>query len=870
MRIVPDRDRLALPLFLLCLMLLLPACKDDLCQSQPPAMEVTVTLGAQVKARAKEIKSLQIDVTAKTFHRIWSFQITDELADGEASFAVALGPAGANGFEAKVTVRATDAKKEEVARGQKTFPGNSGDACNFRTLELGAAAVDGGGGDAGDGGTDLGADAGDSGPDISDVGTDRSPDQKKPDMLPDATPPDLCPSGDFAGSKKTCTKKAACDDKLACTVDICGGCVCYNAVKVGRCLIGGACYTTGEINPKNTCQRCEPSSSATGWAYFSAPGCVTTLAGQGINGYVDGPAASSRFNSPHGVAAYKNGSVYVTDRYNNMLRVVDKVGNVKTVVKDIYGPYGVDVDDFWTIYVAQYLYHQIWIKEDGKTPILAGKALIAGSVDGNALSAATFNTPTDVAVDSTGKAYVADHGNHLIRVIEKKNGKYIVSTMAGTGKAGFYNAKGTAATFNGPQGVAVDNKGYLYVADHGNHVIRRISIESGEVTTLAGSGVSGYFNSSDATSAQFHKPMDIALDNTGKVYVSDHFNHVIRVIKKNEKGKYEVSLLAGTAKKFGFADGEALSAKFNYPGRLTVDAFGLVHLADPFSHKIRTINTGGYWVAIKAGTFSMGSTPSEPCRNVAVEFKHDVTLTHGIEILATEVTQDQFYTVMGYEPSFFKNCGGTCPVENVNWHEAVAYCNALSTKAGKTPCFSCKGSGTSVTCTQASPYTGTKIYNCPGYRLPTEAEWEYAYRAGSKTAYYIGSGKAATCTEKEPTADKIGWNCYNSQVAYAGGKQPKCSSTKFAGPHPVGAKLANDGGLYDMAGNVWEWCHDKFKANLGYGTVIDPVEGIGSYTVIRGGAWESSPATLRAAGRGVMAMGNRNNNLGFRCVRTTK
>ena len=857
------------------LLAVVPACKDDLCQSQPPAMEVTITLGDKFKDT--KIKTLHINVTAGTFHRIWSFQITDELSDGETSLAVALNPAEASGFDATVLVRAMNAKKEEVARGQKTFPG-SGDACNFFDLVLGTPALDGGGGDAGDGGVDLGADAGDSGPDISDVGLDRSPDQKKPDMLPDATPPDLCPSGDFAGSKKTCTKDTDCDDKLACTVDICGGCVCYNVVQVGRCLVGGACHTAGEINSKDTCRRCEPSSSPTSWTLFSAPGCVTTLAGDGINGLIDGPAASSRFNEPFGVATYKNGSVHVADHYNNKLRVIDKVGDVKTV-SNFYLPDGVDLDDNGIIYLADSIYHQITTFDGGMLKDIAGKLWVPGQDNGPAASA-TFNGPTDIAVDRTGKVYVADTGNHLIRLID--NG--IVSTLAGSGKAGSNDGKGTAATFKYPHGVALDNKGTVYVADRGNHVIRKIQIKDGEVSTLAGTlgKGAGYNDSTTAAAALFYKPTGVAVDNTGKVYVADNGNHLIRMIDTRKNN--EVSTRAGMYKLPGHADGEFLSARFNTPRRLAVDAFGMVQVADRLNHKVRTIHTWGYWVVIKAGTFTMGSPPGEPGRDTD-EIPHEVTLTNNFEILATEVTHDQFFAVMGYEPWYFKYCGGTCPVENVSWHEAVAFCNALSTKAGQAQCYIDQGSGNGCTkdldcatdesCSNAicvkydvsSAYPGNKIYSCPGYRLPTEAEWEYAYRAGTTTAFYSGTINGKLCSSvnvKDPNADKIGFYCANSSVTYAGCQKPSFGGC--IGPHPVGSKQANTWDLYDMAGNVSEWCHDQYQLKLVAAT--DPV-GVGTKgRVTRGGPYWYFSKSLRAADRNIGKADVRHMGLGFRCARS--
>ena len=275
---------------------------------------------------------------------------------------------------------------------------------------------------------------------------------------------------------------------------------------------------------------------------------------------------------------------------------------------------------------------------------------------------------------------------------------------------------------------------------------------------------------------------------------------------------------------------------------------------------VRTTDVPGGWVSVKAGTFQMGSpaTPvAEPCRDATREDQHQVTLTHDFAIQATEVTQGMFEVLMGYNPSHFgsfgkgANCGPHCPVETVNWHEAAAFCNAMSQHQGLRPCYACSNTGKNVTCKDDPYYTGQKIYTCPGFRLPTEAEWEYAYRAGTSTALY--NGKITNCTGADANADKICW--YKSNSLYT--------------THTVAKMTPNAWKIYDMAGNVWEWCDDYFVAKLGTGPVTDPVgPSTGTKKAHRGGCFDDQPQVMRAAYRGNFSTGTRESCGGLRCVRT--
>jgi formylglycine-generating enzyme required for sulfatase activity len=252
------------------------------------------------------------------------------------------------------------------------------------------------------------------------------------------------------------------------------------------------------------------------------------------------------------------------------------------------------------------------------------------------------------------------------------------------------------------------------------------------------------------------------------------------------------------------------------------------------------------WVTVKPGAFLMGSPTNESCRD-ADETSHKVNLTRAFVLQQTEVTQKQFTTLMGYNPSFHAVCGDDCPVEWVSWHEAASYCNRLSAVEGRVACYSCKGAGAGVTCQRAGAPGGA----CKGYRLPTEAEWEYAARAGSTAALYAGG--IYTCMGKDSTTNTIAWFKSNS-----GG-----------GTHAVQLKQANAWKLSDMSGNVYEWTDDWYATDLGPAAVVDPTgPAAGTERVYRGGAWYYNAEHARSANRERFAPSKRFTFLGFRCART--
>jgi sugar lactone lactonase YvrE len=321
----------------------------------------------------------------------------------------------------------------------------------------------------------------------------------------------------------------------------------------------------------------------------SMPGAwmVSTLAGSGTQGLVNGPATSAQFDSPGGIAVDSTGKVYVADTFNHCIRVIS--GGQVTILAgtgnsgfadgpaasaQFHFPQGVEVDASGKVYVADSGNYRIRVISGGQVTTLAGCGT-KGFANG-AAAVAQFAFPIAIAVDGSGKVYVADMTNHRIRVISGGQ----VSTFAGSGSSGFADGPVASAQFLLPDGVAASAAGSVYVGDSDNNRVRLVS--GGQVSTLAGAGSSG-FADGPAASAQFHFPHGPALDTKGHILLADTTNNRIRVIASGQ-----VSTLAGTGA-FGFADGPAQQAQFNIPYDVAVDNAGNVYVADTGNHRIRLI-----------------------------------------------------------------------------------------------------------------------------------------------------------------------------------------------------------------------------------------------------------------------------------------
>lgn len=319
-----------------------------------------------------------------------------------------------------------------------------------------------------------------------------------------------------------------------------------------------------------------------------------TLAGPGLS-WFDGSGSAARFSIPAGIARDTNGNLYLADSGNNTIRKITPDGFVSTLAglagnsgtNDGTGagarfnsPYDVAVGGDGTVYVADANNHVIRaISPTGVVSTLAGLAGTPGKVNG-AGSAARFNSPRGIVVDSSNNVYVADTSNDAIRKITPAG---VVSTFAGTlGSPGTNDATGTSAGFNLPIGLTMDGAGNLYVADFSNKAIRKITTNA-VVSTLA--GAPGSTNLVDGTNGTFGGPFGITMIGTNELYVTDESAETIREVTLDGV----VTTIAGTISQSGYTNAVGTNALFNGPGGIVVDSQTNLFVCDSGNNNIREI-----------------------------------------------------------------------------------------------------------------------------------------------------------------------------------------------------------------------------------------------------------------------------------------
>jgi len=428
-------------------------------------------------------------------------------------------------------------------------------------------------------------------------------------------------------------------------------------------------------------------------------GVVATLAGSTTCGpIVNGTGTAAQFDSPAGVAVDGAGNIYVADTGNNAIRKITPAGVVKTLAGGSFGhangtgsaaqffaPSGVAVDGMGNIYVADTDNLTIRkITPGGVVTTPVGLAGNAGSADGTG-SAARFNYPQGVAADNAGNIYVADTNNNNIRKITSGN---VVSTLAGMGStSGSTDGTGSAARFNDPIGVAMDNAGNFYIADTENDTIRKITA-AGVVSTLAGlAGQPGNINGT-GSAARFNSPWAVAVDQAGNVYVADTGNLIIRKItpggkvttffKKfpsfvsphgiaidNNNGNVYVADFREVYKITSQRAVSALPFGFDFPEGVAVDSEGNIYVTDLGKETVSKITPDGMIHTLAGLAFKAGSADGTGSaarfygpQGVAVDSKRNIYVADTFNSTIRKITPGGAVTTLAGFPKSFGNLDG--------------------------------------------------------------------------------------------------------------------------------------------------------------------------------------------------------------------
>ncbi|HEX3475569.1 MAG TPA: hypothetical protein VHT91_11135, partial [Kofleriaceae bacterium] len=335
-------------------------------------------------------------------------------------------------------------------------------------------------------------------------------------------------------------------------------------------------------------------------------------------------------------------------------------------------PSGVAVDSAGNVYVADYLNSTIRkVTPTGLVTTLAGTAGMVGSADGPG-AAARFSQPAGVAVDSVGNVYVADQSNHTIRKVTAAG---VVTTLAGTaGVVGSVDGPGAAARFYYPTSVAVDSSDNVYVADQSNSTIRKVSV-TGTVMTLAGSA--GRYGSADGTgaAASFNLPGGVAVDGAGNVYVADSINNTVR--KVTAAGV--VTTLAGAAGTAGSADGKGAAARFNQPAGVAVDRAGNIYVADQGNATVRKATADGVVTTLAGAAGVPGSVDGTGAAarfhfpaGVAVDSAGNAYVADPFNETLRKITPAGVVTTLAGTPGMSGSADGTGPAARFSGPAGVA------------------------------------------------------------------------------------------------------------------------------------------------------------------------------------------------------
>jgi uncharacterized protein (TIGR03437 family) len=399
----------------------------------------------------------------------------------------------------------------------------------------------------------------------------------------------------------------------------------------------------------------------------SADGTTTTVAGDGWGRFTGdgGPATAASLDQPSGVTVDAAGNLYIADYNNQRIRKVTSGGIITTVAGDggskfsgdggpaigasLAEPAGVAVDRAGNLYIADARSQRVRkVSPTGTISTVAGNGTQDFSGDGGPATSASLSWPKGVAVDSAGNLYVADDENLRIRKVSPGG---TISTVAGNGTVGFSGDGGPAtnAWLHWPHGVAPDSAGNLYIADAGNHRIRKVN-SAGTITTVAGNGSAGFSgDGSLATSASLNYPRGVAVDGAGNVYIADALNNRIRKIAPAGT----ITTVAGNGNPGYSGDGgPATRGSLKSPYGVALDGAGSLYIADSGNGRIRKVGPDGTITTIAGNGTAGFSGDGGPAASASLSFTKGVAVDGTGNLYIADTGNRRIRKVLATLPSF--------------------------------------------------------------------------------------------------------------------------------------------------------------------------------------------------------------------------
>ena len=371
-------------------------------------------------------------------------------------------------------------------------------------------------------------------------------------------------------------------------------------------------------------------------------GIITTVVGTGESGHRgdNGAAVEAQLHAPNDIEVDSAGNLYIADSGNDRIRRVDTAGIITTIATVGPFPRGLAVDGSGNVYIADTLHDRI-LKMDpsGIITRIAGtektNIYIPGGYSGDNGPAveAQLYAPFDIAVDRAGNLYISDNGNNRIRRVDRSG---IITTVAGTGEQGYSGDGGPAveARLWDPRGMAVDGGGNLFIVETYNYRIRRVN-RAGTITTIAGIGESDYSgDGGPAVLARLYDPAGMAVDGAGNLYVADSGNHSIRRVD----GAGTITTVAGTGTRGNGGDGgPAIEAQLSSPKGVAMDGAGNLYIADTFNHQVRRVDPKGIITTVTSGLHAPRGLAVDSAGNlyIAEAQRHRIRRVNGSGTITT-------------------------------------------------------------------------------------------------------------------------------------------------------------------------------------------------------------------------------------------